>query len=281
MSQWDIKGFETNFEGFRKDRYPEASASAAFERFAVRQILKDADLSDDEIESGILGDTNDGGVEAMYFFVNRSLVQEETDLPEAALSAELHIVQAKYKSGFSEIAVTKLNSFARDLLDYNRDVDDLTYLNTSVREAIRRFRDNYTQIRRGPHTVTIYFHYASKSDEKQHPKVQKRVDLLTQYVREQLSQAIVAFDFWGCQRLLAEARRHPTATETLDISKQFTADDGSAVCLVKPGSLAALLRDEHGNIRRSMLEPNVRDYQGINNNVNRSIRTTLATQEIA
>jgi hypothetical protein len=63
---------------------------------------------------------------------------------------------------------------------------------------------------------------------------------------------------------------------TLDISKQFTADDGSAVCLVKLGSLAKLLRDEHGDVRRSMLEPNVRDYQGAKNIVNKAIRQSLA-----
>jgi hypothetical protein len=38
MSEWDIKGLETNFEGFRKDRYPDLTVSDAFERFAVRQI---------------------------------------------------------------------------------------------------------------------------------------------------------------------------------------------------------------------------------------------------
>jgi hypothetical protein len=36
------------------------------------------------------------------------------------------------------------------------------------------------------------------------------------------------------------------------------------------------LRDEHGDIRRSMLEPNVRDYQGPKNVVNKAIRQSLA-----
>src|SRR4051794_15106661 len=106
MSQWDIKGLETNFEGFRKDRYPARPVSEAFERFTVRQILKDADLSDDEIESGIFAGGDDGGVDGMYFFVNRILIQDETDLPEEALSAELVIIQAKFEAGFSETAVT-------------------------------------------------------------------------------------------------------------------------------------------------------------------------------
>lgn len=275
MSQWDIKGLETNFDGFRADRYPQLSVSDAFERFSVRQILKDADLSDDEIESGVLGGGDDGGVDAVYFFVNRVLIQDEGDLPDEAMSAELVIIQSKLETGFSETAVTKIEAFCHDLLDHNRDVDAMIHLNPDVRDAIRRFRENYTKILASPHTMTVTFAYATKSDQDANPKVHVRVNSLKQYVQQQLSDAKIAFEFWGAQRLLAVARRTPKTTETLDISKQFTADDGSAVCLVKLGSLAALLRDEHGGVRRSMLEPNVRDYQGAKNNVNKAIRQSL------
>jgi hypothetical protein len=275
MSQWDIRGLETNFEGFRADRFPSLPISEAFERFAIRQILKDADLSDDEVESSILGGADDGGIDAMYFFVNRGLIQEEADLPDEALSAELMIVQAKYENGFSENAVIKMEAFSRDLLDYAKPVDGFIHLNPNVREAIRRFRDNYTKILSSSHTMAVSYAYASKSDEPPHPKVHKRVESLLGFVQEQLSQAKVEFEFWGCQRLLAEARRAPKTIETMETTKQFTADDGSAVCLVKLSSLAALLRDEQGNIRRAMLEPNVRDYQGKKNPVNKAIRNTL------
>lgn len=61
MSQWDIKALETNFTGFHQERYPDLSAGAAFERFTIRQILKDADLSSDEVEEGIIGGGDDGG----------------------------------------------------------------------------------------------------------------------------------------------------------------------------------------------------------------------------
>ena len=275
MSEWDIKGLETNFQGFHKDRYPALSPSDAFERFAVRQILKNADLSDDEIESGILGGGDDGGADGMYFFVNRGLIQDETDLPEEALAAELIIIQAKLETGFSEIAVTKLEAFAKDLLDHSRDVDGMIHLKVEVREAIRRFRDFYTKILASQHSMAVTFAYATKSDQPANPKVEKRAEALTKYVKQQLSDAKVAVDYWGAQRLLASARRTANTTSTLDISKQFTADDGSAVCLVKLGSLAALLRDEHGDMRRSMLEPNVRDYAGPKNPVNKLIRQSL------
>lgn len=277
MSQWDIKWLETNFEGFRRDRYPSHPASQAFERFTIRQILKDTDLSDDEIESGIVAGGDDGGIDGIYFFVNRALVQDETDLPEEALSAELVIFQAKLEAGFSEDAVIKLEAFTRDLLDHSRDVDGMVHLNSDAREGIRRFRRCYTAILGSQHSMKVTYAYATKSDQPPNQKVNIRVNALRCYVQQQLSDAKFSFEFWGAQQLLTAARRAPKTQQTLQISKQFTADDGSAVCLVKLGSLATLLRDEHGEIRRSMLEPNVRDYQGVRNPVNKAIRQTLAS----
>src|SRR2546427_10679455 len=74
VSQLDIKSLEANFEGWRTERAPKLPVSEAFERFAVEQVLKDADLSDDEIQSGNFGGKDDGGVDAMYFFVNNALI---------------------------------------------------------------------------------------------------------------------------------------------------------------------------------------------------------------
>lgn len=138
MSQLEIRALETHFEGFKQDRYPTLPTSEAFERFAIVQILKDEDLNDDELESGILGGGDDGGIDGMYFFVNRNLVQDEADLPSDAISARLVIVQAKYETGFGENAVVKMEAFARDLLDYSRNVDGMSYLNADVRDTIRK-----------------------------------------------------------------------------------------------------------------------------------------------
>ena len=186
MSQWDIKGLETNFEGCRKDRYPSLPVSEAFERFAIRQVLKDADLSDDEIESGIFAGQDDGGVDGLYFFVNRALVQDETDLPDEALSAELVIIQAKFETGFAETTVTKLEAFCQDLLDHNRDVDAMVHLNADAREAIRRFREYYTKILASPHTMTVSFAYATKSDQGPNIKVGVRVGSLQKICQESI-----------------------------------------------------------------------------------------------
>lgn len=59
--------------------YAEAASfeneAAYFEYFAAAQVLKDYDLSDEEIESGIIGAGNDGGCDAMYIFLNKNTIK--------------------------------------------------------------------------------------------------------------------------------------------------------------------------------------------------------------
>lgn len=109
MSEWDRQALLANFDNWRKERAPKLAVDDAFERFAIEQALKDDDLSDEELDYGSLGGGDDGGVDGLYFFVNRTLMHDETDVPDPALSAELKIFQAKKRSGFSEDAIVKLN----------------------------------------------------------------------------------------------------------------------------------------------------------------------------
>lgn len=54
----------------RKELAPDIPTSKFFEIFTAEQILKDYDLSYDEIESGIVGDGGNGGVDSLYVFLN-------------------------------------------------------------------------------------------------------------------------------------------------------------------------------------------------------------------
>jgi hypothetical protein len=55
MSQIDVTALETNFTKWRQERAPDTSKdSDAFELYSIERVLKDADLSDDEIKSGWL-----------------------------------------------------------------------------------------------------------------------------------------------------------------------------------------------------------------------------------
>ena len=52
----------------RKEQSRELPPDKYFELFTANQILKDFDLSYDEIDSGIVDGTRDGGIDSAYFF---------------------------------------------------------------------------------------------------------------------------------------------------------------------------------------------------------------------
>jgi hypothetical protein len=276
LSIWDLQALEANFDGWKKERTPSLQTWEAFERFSAENLLRDADLTDEEITSGLFGGSDDGGVDGMFFFINRMLMQEETEVPEQAFSAELVIFQAKHKNGFEEAAVEKMFAFVRDLLDYNKDVDSFMYLNASVRDAMESFREKYKSILGSNHTLDVRMYYISKSPNEPNNKAVVRSENIKSLVKKQLSAAAVSFEFWDASRLLQAARTQPKNKLTMDYSRIFTTEDSAVVCLVKLKNYADFLTDEHGTLRKSLLEPNVRDYQGKQNPVNIDIRATLA-----
>lgn len=275
MSEIDMQALEANFKKWRLERAPDEADSDAFEIYSIEQILKDSDLSDDEIASGNFGGGMDGGVDGMYLFMNRSLILAELDPPDPALSVELVLIQAKNEKSFTEAAIQKFTSFCTDLLDYTKTVDSFTIYNADVKDAMTLFREKYGEVLGSQHTLNVSFHYTTRSIYQPDPKVVARTEALKAFVRTKLSSAIVTFTFWGCADLLRSARAILSEQIPVEITKHFATSDHSVVCLVNLANFAKLITDDHGSLRTQILEPNVRDYQGKTNPVNQDIRATL------
>ncbi len=239
-------------------------------------MLQNLDLTDEEIEFGWLGGSDDGGIDGFYFLVNGALVQDDTDVPESPTVVDLVLFQAKNKTSFEETPVEKVHTFVRDLFDYSKEPTSFSYYSKAVQEAMSNFREKYTAILGKPHALRMVFCYATKSDKPPNQKVSQRAEAIRATVIESFSAANVTFLFFGCQQLLNYARSVPRKEFVLDIFKHFAAPDQSVVCLVKLTEYAKFLTNESGEIRKDLLEPNVRDYRGKRNPVNADIRTTLA-----
>ncbi len=271
MSEHDIRALEANFENWRKERVPNATVSDAFELYAIDQTLKNADLSDEEVQSGQIGGPDDGGVDGAYFFINGKLITPETTAPDPAMFAQLVLIQAKVEASFKEDAIEKLYSFSRDLFNWSALPESFTYLNSDAKDFISAFRASYDSIIGSPHQFRVTYIYATKADSAPHPKVLQRVEVLKSFVKENFSAALTDFFLWDCKALLNAARSSPKLQRSLDITKFFSTDDGAFVCLATLKSLAEFLSDGKGEIKRSILEPNVRDYQGKRNPVKETL----------
>jgi hypothetical protein len=255
---------------------PDLDENEYFEVFSSEQILKNFELTYDEIESGIVDGGNDGGIDSIYFFVNGNLIEEDYSLEiyKRDISISLVIIQSKTSNGFSEQILNQLLHTIGDIFDLTKSIDSLqTKYNNQLLSIIGRFREVYEKLASKFPKLEIKYFYASKADEI-HPKVKTLSDEIKTLTKKLFSTADASFDFLGAKELLELARTQPQTTFTLRYSDIVTSEFGGFVTLINLKNFFDFISDQQGMLRRNIFEANVRDYQG-NTSVNEQIRETL------
>jgi hypothetical protein len=157
-------------ESFRKNDYPGMKVDDYFEIFAAQQVLKSAHFTPDhnQIEAGILGGSDDGGVDGFYLYANRKLILEDTDLSifkGQRVEIELLIVQAKNKDSFEESVPMKFKDFVENALAKETPTESTKKLySAELLDSVVRFRSLYSQSLYMHPTLSVYFYHASHSE---------------------------------------------------------------------------------------------------------------------
>jgi hypothetical protein len=119
----------------------------AFEYFACEQVLRDYELSPEEIEDGVVGAGQDGAIDGIYVFLGSILLTEDSDLLgddfvptnyERGLKLSLELVQAKRETSFTETAIDLASSSLGRLLELTQD--DSALLRLYSQEVVKRLR---------------------------------------------------------------------------------------------------------------------------------------------
>lgn len=251
--------------------------SEFFEFFTAGQVLKDDDLTYEEISDGIVDGGGDGGIDSIYFFVNNVLFSEDIDLSSLKRNAHLRLVlvQSKTAAGFSESAIDRLVSSTRDMFDLNKDLADLQSVYcTDLLRKIGEFRDVYLGLTSRFPSVSVHYNYAAKGTTI-HPNVKRKVSALEETLQQFISPVAFDFSFLTASDLLTSSRQAPSETGSLRlVESPIVTSQGGFVCLVKLADYLTFITDEGGNIRSHIFEGNVRDYQG-KTEVNKEINETL------
>lgn len=272
------------YELFRQEHQesaPHFEEAHYFEFFSSAQILKGKDLSDEEIEQGVLGSGNDGGCDSIYTFLNNCNMTEDlvSDLV-ASKSAivDLVIIQAKRETSFSEDAIMKWKTISQNLLEIG--VDDSGYAsryNEDVLNAFSLFRDLYVKLLRYTPKLNIRYCYATFADEV-HPNVTAQANELIEIVKRLFPspKTNVTVEFWDANKLLLAAQTQAERQISLTLSETPVniGTHRDYVALVNLGKYYTFITDENGDLRKHIFEANVRDYQG-HNSVNQDIQATL------
>lgn len=279
MSQNDIVALDANFNNWKEDRAIGLAAEISpFVYYCVEQFLKPYDVSDEEILYGITDGGNDGGTDAVYFFVNGVLVREDTKIDTKSDKPRVNIIifQIKSSGGFSPIEINKLDLFTDDLLALSTPAKQfkVKYHNELI-EIMQVFKDKYLQVVGNFPELTIDYYYISKIDEKQaDTKAKDAAEKLKNVVKKHFSKAKAEFHFINAQALLEQAKQRPLREKTVNWAEAPMATKEGYVGLVKLRDYYEFIKDENGQLADRMLEANVRGYQG-DITVNKQIRQTL------
>ena len=251
-----------------------------FEIYAASEILKNQDLSYDDIDYGIVGNGGDGGIDSLYTFVNGELLKEDTSInvSQKKNTIDLYVIQSKTSPSFQEDAITKFRESAEDLFNLSNNTDDHSArYNKDLREKTGLFRKAYSQLARTFPKLSIKYFYVTQGTEV-HKNVEGKVEKLRQCIFGLFSGCDFNFEFIGAARLLELTRDIPSSSRILEVSESpISTVGGSYICLVNLKSYFNFISDA-GALARSLFESNVRDYQG-SVIVNTGIRQTLQNSD--
>ncbi|MEV2248873.1 AIPR family protein [Streptomyces sp. NPDC049970] len=277
------------FDSWHQENVPQSSADTAFEIFASELALRPYGLGLENIQDGIVGSGQDGGIDSVFTFWDDNLLDEDSDLfsehrkpsdfsQERLL--ELWVIQAKRSASFEEAALDKLENTLRRILDLSQDLDGLRGLyNESLLSRVNLFRRAWEKLLVRRPKISVNVVYATPGDvQGVAPQVLVKQRMLRKALLDLFPPgAAVACDLLGDRELLARFNEKPSYSLPMKFQENATSGN-SHVALVRLSDYFDLITDEHGKLRRYLFDWNVRDYQGPVT-VNQEIRRTLENPE--
>jgi hypothetical protein len=259
------------------------SDSDYFEVFTFEQLFKNYELSYDELFSGKVGGSGDGGIDGFFTFINNELFNEDTDIEVIKKNPvlEIFLIQAKRSPTFSESVVDRVNATVADIFNLKNNLPDFrTVYNTDIINKADAFRTAYLDLAARHPELKIYYVYVSKGDTLTiHPNVRNRAKTLKETIERYFHGSMVEVKFVGARELLDASRLEKSYTLQLRFLENYISrGDNNYVVLSSLEDYFKFVSDESGDLRRYIFESNVRDYQG-DIEVNKDVRQTLRSDD--
>jgi hypothetical protein len=282
MSDGDSYLLKTILKQEKTKNFPALSEDRFFEYFTAEQILKHSgyDLDPDQITAGIVGGSGDGGVDAIFVFANRMPIGPDTDLSVfqgQQIGIELVVIASTRHESYREGAFKNWLDFIENCLQFGVDQAKTAMLyDSAVLDEVARFKALYESALLNKPRLDIKFFYATLSDERVDAKIEVRRQEVEARLQGAFSIATSKVYLVGAKDLLTWYQVPPSRVFKLVTGethpwKQFGT---SYIAFVGLRDFYAFITT-NDQLRESLFEANVRDYQG-DVAVNMEIRATLA-----
>ena len=251
-----------------------------FEFFAASQVLKEYDLSAEEVDAGICDAAHDGGCDSMYIFTDGMLLNDDVSLEQfkRGVSIDFYIIQAKNTASFGEAPLQNWKTTCSNLLDMDKSIAAFSdRYNQKVRSSFELFKNVQIALVRKSPKINIHFCYITKGVDV-HPNVNAQAEELRVSVQQICPNSAVDVAFVGAGKLWELVNRVVNNEFQLTLSESPITSSTSKVFvgLVKLSDYYRFMINDNQELIRHIFEANVRDYQG-RVAVNKDIQDSLET----
>lgn len=255
------------------DKFPSTDKGEVFEFFALEQILKDFDLSKEQLDFGWI----DGGLDAFYIFANGHLIDDidNFSLPKSNAFIEVYLITCKHHDTFVQQPLDLLVATFSEIFDFTIDRSDLEgKYSIDLLDMRAILYELYKKLSINKPQIEFNTIYASRGDSQQiGTSVRSRSEQVKNIFTKLFSNCKGNFNFYGAQELIEKYRKEKLFTLNLPFLEHLTSGE-SHVLLVKLSEYYKFVSDENTNLRRYLFDSNVRDYLG-ETAVNKDIKKSL------
>lgn len=280
MSQNDVLQLDANFERWKVIRgigLPEDIKP--FYYYSVEHVLKAANLADAELLGGIVDGQNDGGIDAIYFFLDgENITEDSSPKPVNTPRVRLAIFQIKDgNSGPSPIEIEKIARFVPDLLNLSGpQTNELAVkYNESLVQFIRVFRSTFVKIAGLIPEIQLDCYYVTRGDAiAVDARSAEAIEHLKSAVLRDMGNARFEFHYIGVQELLRHIQARAPHNRNMTFAESPMSQAKHYVGVVRLLDYYRFLLDDNGAEQKSLYDSNVRGYQK-DTTVNNQIRSSL------
>lgn len=270
----------------------EKNKDEIFEIFAAEQLLKSWDLDDTEIKSGLIGGSNDNGIDGFFILIDGECVNsaEHIEALKKVSKIEIHIHQYKNTTKIDENVLHKFNTATTSIFNMDSEHSSKSW-NLELIEKIDWLKKIILKTASSHPKYKVHFRHVCKGDsnniydpEKPNQSYLDKVEIIKKTLEQgDLSEVEFDFQLIGRKELVQMNRVEKQFSLALKLNENPIALDYSEDG--KRGYIAStnlmdyynFLNDEDNNLRNYLFDSNIRDYQN-NTTVNNEISKTIKNE---